>query len=247
MTDQGSLLDVGLDVVTHLLCDADGTLFASEEPAYAASADVTNRFLKELGADRAYDATELQSMTNGKNFRGSATELATRFGRPLDGISLDDWVLEEMDVVTAHLREILRPDPSVSEAVALLGKRYVLAAVTSSAGPRLDACLEVTDLAASFPPDSRFSAETSLPSPVSKPDPAVYVHAAERLGIGPEQGLAIEDSVNGATAAIAAGIPTIGLLQFVPAAQRAERAQALTEAGVAAVVGDWPALVDLLS
>ncbi len=31
-----------------LLCDADGNLFPSEEPAFVATADVTNRFLAAL-------------------------------------------------------------------------------------------------------------------------------------------------------------------------------------------------------
>jgi beta-phosphoglucomutase-like phosphatase (HAD superfamily) len=237
-----------LDVaaLTHLLCDADGTLFPSEEPAYAASADVTNRFLAELGAERSYQATELQQMTNGKNFRGAAIDLAARFGRPLEASGLDRWVLEEMEVVTAHLREVLHPDPTVSRPLTSLGDRFVLTAVTSSAGLRLDACLEVTGLSPLFPVDRRFSAETSLARPVSKPDPAVYLHAAEYLHITPEQGLAIEDSVNGATSAVAAGHPTVGILQFVAAEQREQRLHDLAEVGASAVVGDWEELLTLL-
>ena len=43
--------------VTHLLCDADGNLFPSEEPAFEASAEVTNAFLASLGIDRRYTPT----------------------------------------------------------------------------------------------------------------------------------------------------------------------------------------------
>jgi putative hydrolase of the HAD superfamily len=39
-----------------------------------------------------------------------------------------------------------------------------------------------------------------------KPDPALYVKAAEALGVQPEEALAIEDSANGAQAAISAGL-----------------------------------------
>ena len=83
---------------------SDGTLFPSEEPAYEASADVTNRFLASLGAERPYNAQELQRMTNRKNFRGAATELAAGYGREPDAADLERWVAEEKDVVTAHLR-----------------------------------------------------------------------------------------------------------------------------------------------
>ncbi|PRY51302.1 HAD superfamily hydrolase (TIGR01509 family) [Geodermatophilus tzadiensis] len=225
--------------VTTLLCDADGTLFPSEEPAYAASADVTNRFLAGLGAGRSYAPDELQRMTNGKNFRAAAGDLATAHGRELTRADLEDWVAEEKDVVTAHLRRVLRPDPEVRGPLERLSGRFALAAVTSSASSRLAACLEVTGLAALFDPGRRFSAEDSLTEPTSKPDPAVYAYAGATLGVGPAEAVAVEDSLNGARSAVAAGYPTIGLLQFVPETHRRERAEALREAGVSAVAGSW--------
>jgi HAD superfamily hydrolase (TIGR01509 family) len=42
-----------------------------------------------------------------------------------------------------------------------------------------------------------------------KPDPEVYVRAVASLGVSPHQVLAIEDSPDGAAAAIAAGVPVI--------------------------------------
>jgi beta-phosphoglucomutase-like phosphatase (HAD superfamily) len=232
--------------VTTLLCDADGTLFPSEEPAYAASADVANRFLAQLGAERPHTPAELQAMTNGKNFRAAAGQLAASYGRELDPGELDRWVTEEKDVVTAHLRTALRPDPAVREPLVSLATSFTLAAVTSSASSRLDACLEVTDLADLFAPQRRFSAEDSLPEPTSKPDPAVYAYAGQVLGIAPDQGVAVEDSINGALSAVAAGYATVGTVQFVPQEQRAARVDALREAGVVAVVSSWAELAELL-
>ena len=231
---------------THLLCDADGTMFPSEEPAYEASADVANAFLAQLGAQRAYSPAELQKMTNGKNFRAGAAQLAETFGATLDPADLDRWVAQEKDVVTAHLRTALTPDPAVHDPLAALAPRFTLAAVTSSARSRLDACLAVTGLEELFAPDLRFSAEDSLPVPTSKPDPAVYLFAAEALGITPAQGLAVEDSINGALSAVAAGHPTVGTVQFVPPAEREARTEALREAGVAVVVSSWAELAELL-
>jgi HAD superfamily hydrolase (TIGR01509 family) len=232
--------------VTTLLCDADGTLFPSEEPAYAASADVTNRFLTGLGAQRSYAPDELQRMTNGKNFRAAAAELAAGQGRELTRADLEGWVAEEKDVVTAHLRTALRPDPAVREPLERLAGRFALAAVTSSASSRLAACLEVTGLAPLFAADRRFSAEDSLAEPTSKPDPAVYAHAGRTLGVGPAEAVAVEDSVNGARSAVAAGYPTIGILQFVAETDRRPRADALQQVGVVAVVGLWADVEGLL-
>jgi HAD superfamily hydrolase (TIGR01509 family) len=225
--------------VRTLLCDADGTLFPSEEPAYAASADVTNRLLAGLGADRTYAPDELQRRTNGKNFRAAAVELAAGYGRDLDDADLEHWVTEEKDVVTAHLRTVLEPDASVREPLERLSRRFTLAAVTSSASSRLAACLEATCLSTLFAAERRFSAEDSLPAPTSKPDPAVYRHAGTVLGAGPDEALAVEDSVNGARSAVAAGYPTVGILQFVPPDQREGRTAALQDAGVLAVADAW--------
>nr|WP_246315404.1 HAD family phosphatase [Kineococcus aurantiacus] len=235
-----------MERVTTVLCDADGTLFPSEEPAYAASAGVTNRFLTELGAEREFAPEELQAMTNGKNFRAAAQELARGYGRDLAGPELDGWVAQEKDVVTAHLRTVLVPDPSVQGPLRALSGRFVLAAVTSSASSRLDACLEVAGLADLFDPDRRFSAEDSLPVPTSKPDPAVYALAGRRLGVSPDTAVAVEDSINGALSAVAAGFPTIGTVQFVPEGERPAREAALREAGAFAVVRSWAEVARLL-
>jgi beta-phosphoglucomutase-like phosphatase (HAD superfamily) len=231
---------------TTLLCDADGTLFPSEEPAYEASADVMNKFLATIGAGRSYRPAELQAMTNGKNFRGATQELAAHYGRDLDPAELDDWVAQEKEVVTAHLRTVLRPDPDVTGPLERLAGRFQLAVVTSSALSRLDACLHATGLAQLFPATRRFSAEDSLPRPTSKPDPAVYAHAGRVLQIRYDDGIAIEDSVNGARSAVAAGYRTAGITAFVPDGDRAERTRALRDAGVSTVLSSWTDLADLL-
>src|SRR4051794_2517337 len=98
-----------------------------------------------------------------------------------------------------------------------------------------------------FPAARRFSAEDSLPVPTSKPDPAIYTYALRTLGFGPDEAVAVEDSVAGATSAVAAGIPTIGNLQFVQAPERDERHRLLTAAGVVAVVTSWAEVVDLIA
>ncbi|WP_337059862.1 HAD family hydrolase [Kineococcus sp. G2] len=245
MTDRSTGFDP--TGVTTLLCDADGTLFPSEEPAYAASADVTNRFLAELGAQRPYSPAELQSMTNGKNFRAAAQELARGYGRELARGDLEHWVTEEKDVVTAHLRTVLHRDPAVHDPLVRLAERFALAAVTSSAATRLDACLDVTGLTGFFGAGRRYSAEDSLPEPTSKPDPAVYVHALQDLGVTPDEAVAVEDSVNGALSAVAAGVRTVGTVQFVPEQERQARTDALREAGAFAVVSSWDEVEQLLT
>jgi HAD superfamily hydrolase (TIGR01509 family) len=232
--------------VKVLLCDADGNLFGSEEPAFVASARVTNRLLADLGIDRRFGPDELRRRAVGRNFRATALELASEAGIPLDAGELDERVLEEQREVVEYLASVLLPDRAVLAPLGELARRFTLAVVSSSARARLDACFAATGLDGLLAPGLRFSAEDSLPVPTSKPDPAIYRFAGERLGISGAEGLAIEDAAAGARSAVAAGFPTVGNLQFVAPAERDQRIAALREAGVAAIVSSWRHLGELL-
>jgi beta-phosphoglucomutase-like phosphatase (HAD superfamily) len=232
--------------VEVLLCDADGNLFPSEEPAFEASAVVTNRMMEAIGSPLRFDPEELRLRTTGLNFRTTAGDLAVAAGRALPDRELERWVEEERREVGAHLARVLAPDRSVTGPVERLSRDFELAAVSSSALARLAACFAATGLDGLLPPERRFSAEDSLPVPTSKPDPAIYVHALAALDVSARRAVAIEDSVPGARSALAAGIPTVGNVMFVPEAEHAARVAELIEAGVAAVVGSWAELERLL-
>ena len=236
------------DDVRTVLCDADGNLFPSEEPAFVAATEVTNRFLAEHGVDRRYGAEELRLAATGVSYRLVLAMLAREHGLPaVSGEELEHWVRVEKSATTAYLREVLRPDPEVLGPLAALAEHHGLAAVSSSADARITACFEVTGMARYFPAERRFSAEDSLPVPTSKPDPAIYTYALRALGLEPGQAVAVEDSLTGATSAVAAGIPTIGNLQFVHPDERDERRRVLTGAGVVTLVASWAEIVDLLA
>jgi HAD superfamily hydrolase (TIGR01509 family) len=239
--------ELRVDQIEVLLCDADGNLFPSEEPAFVASAEVTNRLLESLGVERRYTPTELRLGTTGKNFRTTAVDLARAHGAVIEPAQLEWWVAEEKRRVTAYLGEALAPDDDVISPLRTLSARYRLAVVSSSAAGRLNACFTATALDELFPAGWRFSAEDSLPVPASKPDPAIYAHAGAELGISGAQGLAIEDAVPGVQSAVAAGFPVIGNVCFVPPAERDARADALLAAGAAAIVDRWRELEHLLA
>jgi beta-phosphoglucomutase-like phosphatase (HAD superfamily) len=264
--------EIDVDAIEVLLCDADGNLFPSEEPAFDASVEVTNRFLRRYGLPDDLRAEDLLEQTTGKNFRTTAVDLAVAGGVPVEvGLStgrdgalvatqrqldagealtvsdLEEWVREERAIVTAHLGVTLTPDVDVLEPLRFLSGRYALAAVSSSASARLDACFAATGLDDLMPAPVRFSAEDSLPVPTSKPDPAVYLFAGEALGVRGSQGLAIEDSVPGTTSAVAAGYPTVGNVMFVPQHERARRSLELQEAGASAIITSWAELADYLA
>jgi HAD superfamily hydrolase (TIGR01509 family) len=227
-----------------ILCAADGNLFPAGKAAFEASAEVMNEFLATLGVRRVLTGEELRRAASGMTFRRTASLLAAEHGvREIDGF--EEWVQREKDVVTARLAATLRPDEQVVEALRTLSRRFGLAVVSSSAECRLWCSLAATGLNILFPPDRLFSAEDSLPTPTSKPDPAIYRHACTALGIKPSEGLAVEDSAAGVRAAVAAGCPTIGNLTFVPPAERAARTAQLRRLGVLAVIESWAELAAL--
>jgi beta-phosphoglucomutase-like phosphatase (HAD superfamily) len=257
--------------ITTLLCDADDNLFPSEAPAFAASVEVTNRFLARFGVQAPLSAEELRKQATGKNFRSTALDLAVlcevpmeqaladgrpaalvasdsdaAAGRALRADELEHWVSQERKQVTAHLAATLRPDPEVLEPLQALASRYALAAVSSSASTRLDACFAATGLDPLIPADLRFSAEDSLPVPTSKPNPAVYLHTGQVMDVDAQHGLAIEDSVPGVTSAVAAGYATVGNIMFVPTDERPHRSAELINAGAIAITDSWRALADAL-
>jgi HAD superfamily hydrolase (TIGR01509 family) len=233
--------------VDTLLCDADGTLFDSEEPAFATSTALTNQLLVALRIDRTYTPEALRGWAAGRNFRSVASALAAQAGVALEREALERWVQAERIAVTETLATVLRPTAGVRDALQVLSCHLRLTLVTSSASSRVDACLAATALSDLFLPEVRFSAEDSLPTPVSKPDPAIYRLAGERLAVSGARGLAVEDSLAGVQSAVAAGFPTVGMLEFVPCDERAQRAVALRDAGVVAIVPSWCSLGRMLA
>jgi beta-phosphoglucomutase-like phosphatase (HAD superfamily) len=230
-----------------LLCDADGCLFNSEEPAYAASVDVVNALLEEVGVQRRYTADELRRDYTGRNFRATVPLLCSDNGVDLPAETLARWTAIEADTVTRHLAGVLVEDPEVTRAVRLLAEAFPIAVVSSSASKRVDSCLAATGLS-SFVQDGRlFSAEDSLPRPLSKPDPAIYRLAGATMGVTGPEALAIEDSEVGVRAAVAAGFPVVGLLHFAPADEADQLAARLREAGATRIATTWADLLAQLT
>jgi len=87
--------------------------------------------------------------------------------------------------------------------------------------------------------DHVFSAASSLEKPTSKPDPAIYIHAMKVIGRKPEECVAVEDSKSGATAAVRAGIKTIGYVGSYEKEKEEEMTAVLEKAGCVVVMRDW--------
>ena len=97
--------------------------------------------------------------------------------------------------------------PGLPELLAALETAGIPKAIATSSGRRLtEACLAPFQLAPRF----RFVL-TSQDITRGKPDPEIYLLAAQRFGVPPADMLVLEDSQNGCRAAVASGAFTVAV------------------------------------
>jgi beta-phosphoglucomutase-like phosphatase (HAD superfamily) len=100
--------------------------------------------------------------------------------------------------------DALKLAPGAPDLLDFLLEKGVPCAIASMAGKdNMDFYIEKFQLGKWFDSNSIVYDTGDLPS---KPDPAIYVKAIERLKVAPGECVAVEDSVSGATAAIRAGM-----------------------------------------
>ena len=143
-----------------------------------------------------------------RDMMGMSSPEWSRYVRDQLGVDLEP---EEISTdVVARLERIYRERlpwiEGAREAVERLAARWSLGLASSSNREIIDLFLELSGLAGLF-------AVTVSSEEVDrgKPAPDVYLDAAHRLGVGPEDCTAVEDSENGIRAAKAAGMRVIAL------------------------------------
>ncbi len=122
-----------------------------------------------------------------------------------------DRELEEINrAVVSKMQRIYRMRlpllPGAADAVRSIGERWPLGLASSSNREIIDLVLEVSDLLGAF--SVTLSSEEVQRG---KPAPDVYLETALRLGVEPEDCVAIEDSSNGVRSAVAACMAVIAV------------------------------------
>jgi len=115
---------------------------------------------------------------------------------------------QKLDTVT-RLRIATHPCPGVVEVLGALESMdtpFVIA--TTSGKPRVPVCVDAAGLRNFFPSDeeSIHSGESDFQPPRFKPDPDVYLKAAQSIDVAPAHCVAVEDSASGVGSAANAGI-----------------------------------------
>lgn len=182
-------------MIKHLLFDCDGVLIDTEIVA----AEVVTGWLQSENVSIDIE-TYIRDYT-GKTFTDIITILKTN--GELDASLNVSAIVPKLDVI---IRDNQRPISGVWDMLESL--TIPRSVVSNSAKDYVALALEKLKITHHF--DGRiFSADMVRKG---KPSPDVYELALETLSLSPKDVLVIEDSVAGVTAAVAAGLNTIGYL-----------------------------------
>ncbi|MEK9673869.1 MAG: HAD family hydrolase [Rhodospirillaceae bacterium] len=148
------------------------------------------------------------------------------------------------DIIRAKDREAfereLKPMPGVLETVR--GLRHDKCVASSGPIAKIETTLGIAGLLPHFKPHLFSAAMVKR----GKPEPDLYLYAAQQMGRTPDQCLVIEDSTAGVTAARRAGMRVIGFAGAGHAKEIPDYADSLMRVGAETVFDDMRRLTDLI-
>lgn len=195
-----------------VIFDLDGVLIDSEQ----VWDEVRQSFAAAHGGVWTPTATrDMQGMSTPE----WAAYLVSSVGVRLPADAVSAGVIAEMEKAYAEHLPVI---PGAVDAVRAVASRYPVAIASSAPAVLIRVFLEVTGL----PVPVAVSSEECA---AGKPSPDVYLLAASRLGVAPEDCYAVEDSTNGLKAALAAGMTVLAVPNphFPPAAEVLEHVRVL--------------------
>ncbi|MCS5709985.1 HAD-IA family hydrolase [Candidatus Berkiella aquae] len=231
-----------------LFLDFDNTLMATEQ--YAVPSLIA-RF-NALYAQSA--GKELTLSVFKQYFHGQARETLCQNLSDYFGITVDYKTLYESREarMMQYLKEIpegIAMAPHLIETLAPLSSQGVILSLVSNNPIQRALC------AMRFANNQQGDALASLfgtrffeAGNIQKPHPEVYLRAMQQVDALSENSIAVEDSITGAKAALAAGLTTLAFTGFAENPQ--EQAQTLQALGCKAAFDDWrqmPAILAKLS
>ncbi|MDE2939739.1 MAG: HAD family phosphatase [Chloroflexota bacterium] len=180
-----------------ILFDMDGVLVDSE-PLFLSA---INRLLVQEGVEPV-SVQENEEFLIGTTIGETWRQLKIR--RPLP-LPAEEYINRYDDIVRQVMQEELEPQPGVRELIQACNERGLPKAVASSSLHMwVDLKLGAIGLTGAF--DAVLGGDDVTRG---KPEPDIYIKAAESLGVPPGECIAIEDSPIGIAAAVASGAYTI--------------------------------------
>lgn len=186
--------------IEAIIFDNDGVLVDSE----AIHIDVERKLLAELGLE--YDARSYIERFVGLSNADFYAELSKDYELLCSGSFPDDFSQQLKARVWPRIEAELRPIPGIVELVRKFGGPVAVA--SSAILPRLNRKLQITGLYELFAPHVYSSDHVGR----GKPEPDLFIHAAQKLGVPPYRCMVIEDSLNGIIAGRRANMLTVGFV-----------------------------------
>ena len=219
--------------VSAILFDCDGVLADSEILAHQIEIET----LAEIGL--AYDYADFCERFMGLSyaafFEALDEDALMRLGRSIRADIEPRMHARYLAAMGERLQEV----PGARACISCLLHKKAIA--SSSTGEALELKLRKLELWDHFAPHI-YCAEHVMRA---KPAPDIFLHAAQALSVTPEECLVIEDSVNGITAARAAGMRVWG---FRGGGHMNEAAgERLRGAGAERIVTDWAEAAALMA
>ena len=181
--------------VTTVIFDCDGTLVDSEP----VTARVLSDGLKSLGFEMGVEETA--TLFVGRDMPGIVAYLESRMGKKLPENFVADFRQRQAVALT---NEVVAIDGAF-ELMQSVRRPYCLA--SNAPQDKININLNVTGLNVFFDAKRIFSA---YDIEVWKPEPDLFLLAAQTMGVAPSQCVVIEDSAAGVDAGLAAGMQVIG-------------------------------------
>lgn len=182
--------------IQAIIFDMDGIL-ADSEPMWN---DIDGALLKLY--DVEYSG-ELKHEVLGKDFPTAMKFYAERFGIRTD---LEEMALRRHVIAEDFYANHIPLFESAPRVLADLSTRYTLGVATSSIGALARPFLERHDIAKYF---SKITTGDEVEN--GKPFPDIYLKAANKLGVAPENCLVVEDALAGVQAGKSAGMTVVAI------------------------------------
>ena len=178
-----------------IIFDCDGTLVDSEPITVL----VLVEYIREFGLDMDYQ--EAFSLFIGRDMPGIVAVLESRIGRTLPSTFCHEYRKRQ----AFALRRDLKAIDGARELLQKMTRPFCIA--SNAPQDKIEISLTVTQLDQFFTSELTFSAYDIN---VWKPEPDLFLYAADKMGVDPSRCVVIEDSKAGIDAGLAAGTQVIG-------------------------------------
>jgi beta-phosphoglucomutase len=204
-------------MLAAILFDLDGTIVNTDPIHYQAWQQMLARYGIEI--DEKFYKSRISGRLNPEIVKDILPQLSAAEGQKF---------ADDKEALFRQLAPNLQPLSGFAELIAWTEAHQLKRALVTNA-PRLNAefVLEVLGIKEAF--NTVILAEECT---AGKPDPTPYQVALNKLGIDADKAIALEDSPSGIRAAVAAGIPTIGIAST-------HNPQLLQEIGAFMVIPDF--------